>query len=130
MVKKQDYTEEEMKLSEDGIQARCYAWFVNEHCRIVEGKERQIIYAVPNGGSRNPIEAKKLKATGTVAGVSDLHVIINGQFIFVELKTPKGVLSGVQMEFRDRVKKHGFPYHVVRSLREFQTLVDYYLNKC
>lgn len=33
-----------------------------------------LIYAVPNGGSRNIVEAAKLKAEGVVSGIPDLHV--------------------------------------------------------
>lgn len=33
-----------------------------------------LLYAIPNGGSRNPREAKRLKAEGVKAGVPDLHL--------------------------------------------------------
>ena len=33
-----------------------------------------LLYAIPNGGDRNPIVAKKLKAEGVLAGIPDLYL--------------------------------------------------------
>lgn len=37
----------------------------------------KLLFAVPNGGSRNIIEAKNLKAQGIKSGVSDLLLLIS-----------------------------------------------------
>ena len=42
-------------------------------------KNESLIFSVPNGGSRNIVEAMTLKKTGTMAGVSDLILIIKIQ---------------------------------------------------
>ena len=55
--------------------------------------ELGMLFAVPNGGNRNIITAKKLKAEGVKAGVPDLCLPIpRGEHhgLFVELKKQKG----------------------------------------
>jgi hypothetical protein len=80
---------------------------------------------VPNGGFRTKSEAAKLKATGLLAGVSDLIVIQPNRIIFVELKLEKGKQQKTQIEFERKVKALGFEYYVVRSLEEFKKIFVY-----
>ena len=47
-----------------------------------------LIFAIPNGGARHPAVAAKLKATGTVKGIPDLHVPAWG--LWIEMKRQKG----------------------------------------
>ncbi|MBC7524810.1 MAG: VRR-NUC domain-containing protein [Flavobacterium sp.] len=82
-----------------------------------------LIFAVPNGGSRNPIEAKNLKLTGSLAGVSDLIVIQQNRIIFVEVKIEKGIQSDAQIKFQNNVELLGFDYFLVRSLEEFKAIL-------
>ena len=53
-------------------------------------KQGKIItfFAVPNGGSRNLIEARNLKLEGVRAGVSDLVVVLKDKVVFIEMKQP------------------------------------------
>lgn len=85
-----------------------------------------MIFSVANelAGS-NKIAMMQAKATGLVAGVSDLIVITpSGKLLFIELKTEKGVQSQVQKDFEQRVTALGFAYHLIRSLTEFKSLLD------
>ena len=60
------------------------------------------IFAIPNGGSRNKIEAAKMKGTGTLAGVWDFVVLKkNGTAVFVEFKAPKKQLTAEQLIFAE-----------------------------
>lgn len=71
------------------------------------------VFAVPNGGSRNVIEAANLKAQGVMAGVSDLILLLPGNKVyFIELKNPngKGRQSPAQREFEDNVRAYGNEY--------------------
>jgi hypothetical protein len=106
-------------MSEDRLQQDIVIWFKNNY--QIQGKG--LIFSVPNGGSRNLIEAKKLKQTGATAGVSDLIVLLNKKCLFVELKIEKGFQSEVQKEFQKRVEALGFEYHLVRSLEQFKTTI-------
>ena len=104
---------------EDVIQAEIFKWYNNNFC--LKGHEPEcIIFSVPNGGTRNPREALLLKATGVVAGVSDLIIIRQNEVIFVEVKTEIGKQSDKQKEFQKTVENLGFKYILVRSLEEFK----------
>lgn len=102
-------------MSEDQIQQQIIIYYRN----LFKG----LIFSVPNGGTRNLLEAKKLKATGLMAGVADIVILKpNAETIFVEVKKEKGVQSEVQKSFENKVKDLGFRYYIVRSLDEFKKL--------
>ena len=68
---------------EESIQVACVKWFRLQYPNLV-------IFAVPNGGSRNLYEAKNMKESGTLAGVADLVIVGNGgRVLFVEMKAGK-----------------------------------------
>lgn len=70
----------------------------------------------PNGGSRNVIEAAKLKAMGTRAGVPDLCFIHHGKAFFIELKAPKGRTSEAQSNAITEITRAGAAVAICRSL--------------
>jgi hypothetical protein len=107
---------------ENNIQQEIYKWFNNNYC-LKHHNPRSIIFSVPNGGYRNSREAMTLKATGLLAGVSDLIIIHNGEVIFVEVKQPKKTQQPNQIEFENRVKSHNFKYFVVTSLEDFKCIL-------
>lgn len=78
---------------------------------------------MPNGAHVSKAQAIKLKATGLVAGVSDLIIIQPNRVLFVELKIDKGKQSDNQKEFEQIVTNLGFEYHLVRSLEQFQEII-------
>lgn len=107
-------------MSEDQLQQSIVIHFKNEYQRHGKG----FIFSVPNGGSRNPIEAKKLKATGATAGVSDLIVMLPGKILFIELKTEKGIQSDAQKEFEQRITALGYEYKIIRTIEEFKKIIE------
>lgn len=108
-------------MSEDKLQQNCVIWFNNAFC-LKNHNPKCNIFSVPNGGSRNLLEAKRLKATGLKAGVSDLIVLMPDRCIFIELKTEKGIQSDKQKEFENDVKALGFEYYLIRTFEQFQNL--------
>lgn len=108
-------------MTEDQLQQQIYTWYNNKFC-LKNHNPRHVIFSVPNGGSRNVIEAKKMKATGLLPGVSDLIILQQGKTLFIELKIEKGVQSESQKDFEERVKLLGFEYHLIRSLESFKAL--------
>ena len=92
-------------------------------CAIVDyiRYKDELVFAIPNGGSRNKIEAANLKREGVLAGVSDLILVYPGRIVFVEVKSRNGKLQESQKLFRDTVQKLGYEYIVIRSLDEFIT---------
>lgn len=106
---------------ESGIQQACVRWF-----RLAF--PRYLCFAVPNGGSRNAIEAANMKKEGVMAGVSDLIVVAERRVLFVEMKTRKGRQQDTQKAFQHRVEVLGHRYVVCRSLEDFMRAVNEWLG--
>jgi hypothetical protein len=108
---------------EDQNQAEIVKWYNNKFC-LKHHSPRGIIFSVPNGGSRNKVEAITLKATGLLAGASDTILILpTGKLIFCEVKTETGAQSPEQIEFQNRVEALGFEYWLVRGVEDFKKKV-------
>lgn len=107
------------ELSEDVIQAQIFEYYHNKFCTKLNYVPH-VIFSVPNGGLRNKREAAKFKATGLIAGVSDLIILKPVETIFIEVKTEKGKQSDVQKIFEQKVNALGFRYVIVRSLDDFK----------
>lgn len=86
-----------------------------------------LCFSVPNGGSRNEREARNLKISGVLAGVSDLIILLPEKVFFVELKTEKGKQSEYQQSFQEQVEKLGFDYLIWRNLDDAIEFVKKYL---
>lgn len=80
-----------------------------------------ILFAVPNGGSRNILEAANMKKAGVVSGVADLIMVCRAGVLFLELKTEsKGSRqSPAQKEFQQHVEALGYTYIICRNVSEF-----------
>lgn len=109
-------------MTETQLQAKVF-----QHCNNMY-RHLCYVFAVPNGGTRNPVEAMTMKATGTRAGVSDLIFLFpEGRSVFMELKTETGKQSDAQIAFEKRVIELGFNYHVCRNFEESIAVVTSYL---
>ena len=103
---------------EESIQVACVKWFRLQYPNLV-------IFAVPNGGSRNLYEAKNMKESGTLAGVADLVIVGNGgRVLFVEMKAGKNKQEDSQVLFQNKVEKLGHKYIICRSKEQFMKEVD------
>ena len=86
-------------------------------------------FAVANGGMRNIIVAKKLKAEGVKAGVADLFLMIPNKIfhgLFIEVKTPVGRQQPSQKDFEKIAFDSGYCYEVVRSLDDLINCLETY----
>ena len=101
---------------ERSLQKMCVRWF-----RLTQ--KEALIFAVPNGGSRNKLEAYQMKLEGVLAGVSDLLVIFRDRVLFIELKTTNGRQSKEQKHFSEQVQGLGFAYYLCRTFEEFQKII-------
>lgn len=113
-------------LSEEQEQAMLIKWF--DHWAANEFKFR--LFAVPNGGLRNAIVAKKLKGQGVRAGVPDLFFLVQrGQFhgLVIEMKREKGGrLSPEQAAWLDWLTEHGYMAVVCCGFEAAKkTIIDY-----
>lgn len=79
-----------------------------------------------NQRSTSPAQGAKLKRMGVVAGVADLFLPrSNGKFhgLFIELKSPKGIVSDAQAKFISRMQMEGYAAHVCYSSEEAIQLI-------
>lgn len=100
-------------MSEDQIQAKIYQDAYNTYPEI-----RKCFFSVPNGGTRNKIEAMKMKATGLTAGIPDMILLYKGKCYGIEVKTETGSLSPAQITVHEAWRKQGVDVFVVRSAKE------------
>ena len=96
------------------------------------GVTEQLLFAIPNGGQRNLIVAKKLKAEGVRAGVPDLFLAVKrGGFggLFIEMKKPKGGrVSDNQKECISLLKEQGYLAVVCNGWLEAKGQIEHYLS--
>lgn len=110
---------------EEALQSACVKWFALAHGNARRG----VLLHIPNGGSRPPREGAKLKKMGTVAGAPDLLLIHgDGRVSAFELKADDGKVSKPQREMHARLAEHFVAVHVVRSLEQFEEIVNRLLN--
>lgn len=118
---KQHHNDEEHR-----IQCSCVRWFGLQY-----PKYEDILFAIPNGGSRNKIEAGRMKQEGVTPGVSDLILLKSNRFygaLCIEMKTQKGKQSETQKHWQKVVESTGNKYVVCRSLDEFIKVVKEYFD--
>lgn len=92
--------------------------------------ELALLYHVPNGGSRNVIEAKRLKAQGVKPGVPDLVLpVARGKYhgLYIELKTLRGRVSDAQKQWIDALRNQGYAAIVCRGADEAIAMIAKYL---
>jgi hypothetical protein len=96
-------------------------------CRFYP-KLRGHVLHIPNGGSRNIIEAKNLKLMGVMKGAWDIFVAIPSNKyggMWIEFKSETGRLSKEQIEFEERMKDK-YKCQVARTWQEaFKSVEDY-----
>lgn len=112
---------------EHRLQCACVRWFRYKYPNLA-----QLLFAIPNGGSRNKAEASRLKAEGVTSGVADLILLRANRFygaLCIEMKTPKGRQSETQKHWQQMAESTGNKYILCRSLDDFRTQVENYLKE-
>lgn len=112
-------------LTEHEEQCLLIKWFDLQH-------RDKILFAIPNGGQRNLLVAKKLKAEGVRAGVPDLFLAYptsewNGMFI--EMKREKGgTVSQAQRLMMSSLMDYGYKCVVCHGFDEAKEEIKKYLG--
>ena len=107
---------------EDEEQIAFINWFKSKY-------KDYLIFSIPNGGSRNKIEASKLKKTGLLSGIPDLIILMpNKEVLFLEMKRQKGgVLSLVQKVVINLIEKLGFTVLIGYGFLDARSKFENYL---
>jgi len=104
-------------ISESALQAQIFLHHWNTY-----PNERGLLFHV-NNKARNAIEGNRMKAMGSVAGVSDLiYLRPGGKPLLLELKLDTGKQSPEQKKWQSAVEAAGYEYRIIRSLNEFQQI--------
>jgi hypothetical protein len=114
--------------SESQIQCAFIDWFRAKF-------PKNMIFAVPNGGSRNKLEAINLKRQGVLAGVPDICIpffeIANKGFgiegnisLWIELKSPKNYPTEKQREVMRKL--HDSALHIVLWSDSLDDLIGFF----
>lgn len=93
--------------------------------------ELRFLFHVPNGGSRNVIEAANLKRQGVKAGVPDLCLpVARKKFhgLYIELKRKGGRVSERQSEWLSFLDKQGYKTAVCYGWEEASRVIMEYLE--
>lgn len=101
--------------------------------------ELRLMFAIPNGGHRNLLVARKMKAEGVKAGVPDIFLpVARGGFhgLFVEMKAEsarpkkggKGGLSDLQCEWIGDLRNQGYKVAVCYGRDEAIAEITNYLK--
>ncbi|WP_336163562.1 VRR-NUC domain-containing protein [Acinetobacter ursingii] len=95
--------------TEDQEQITLMSWA--HHVKFGNGRLSDYLIHIPNGGSRNVIEAAKFKKMGVKAGVPDLQLLVpNGLIhgLWIELKSKAGKLQPSQRLMMQRLEEQGY----------------------
>lgn len=97
-----------------------------------EWPELRLMYHIPNGGSRNALEAAHLKQQGVKAGVPDICLpVARHDFhgLYIEMKAGKNKTTQKQNEWLIALKEQGYKTAVCYSSEEAIALLEKYFDE-
>ena len=93
--------------------------------------ELALLHHIPNGGTRDPIEAKHLKQQGVKSGVPDLCLPVpRGQYhgLYIEMKTESGHTSDAQEWWGERLQAQGYVWRVCHGWQAAVAALEWYMQ--
>lgn len=116
--------------NEHQLQRSFFKWLEVQHPKLYWN-----VYAIPNGGLRNKLVAKKLKDEGVKSGVWDVQVLlprmIDGDYklgMWIEFKIGYNKLTENQKAFKE-ANEHNYYWAVCYTLEEAIEQLTNYLNE-
>ena len=116
--------------SEAQHQAAVIKWSMQPSIRN-NWPELALLHHIPNGGTRDPIEAKHLKQQGVKSGVPDLHLpVARGMYhsLYIEMKTESGHTSDAQDWWGDHLRANGNAWIVCHGWEAAVAALEWYLQ--
>ena len=106
---------------------------VIEWSLLVQNKypELWMLYHIPNGGKRDPIEAKHLQQAGVKRGVPDLCLpVARGQYhgLYIEMKAEDGKTSPDQDDWIAGLTEQGYYVEVCHGFESAVRVIEWYLK--
>lgn len=93
--------------------------------------ELRLLYHVPNGGSRNELEAVNLKKQGVRAGVPDLCLpVARGGYhgLYIEMKAGKNKPTEKQLEWIEALRDEGYAVSICWGFEAARAELEKYLK--
>ena len=94
--------------------------------------ELKLCYHIPNGGSRNPIEARHLKEQGVKAGIPDIFLpCARGGWhgLYIEMKRRKGCRVSVeQKKMILALRDQGYRVEVCEGWEQARDIITAYME--
>lgn len=93
--------------------------------------ELDLLYHIPNGGSRNRLEAANLKRQGVKPGVPDLCLpVARGTFhgLYIEMKYGKNKTSPLQDGWIESLRNQNYAVFVCYGWQQAAEVIKKYLN--
>lgn len=117
-----------MKSRESEEQTSLIAW-----TELMKGRypEIALLYHIPNGGSRNRLEAYHLKQQGVKSGVPDLCLpVARGGYhgLYIEMKVKGNKPTANQLEWIGNLQKQGYKAVVCYGWEEASGVILSYLK--
>ena len=104
-----------------------------ESMAALKWPELRLMYHIPNGGSRNKIEAAHLKLQGVKAGVPDVCLPVpRGGYhgLYIEMKRRRGgVLRPDQREYIEALKAQGYRVEICKGFHLAADLIEEYMSE-
>lgn len=90
------------------------------------------VFHIPNGGSRNKLEAANLKKQGVRAGVPDLFFPVarwGYHGLFIEMKAGRNKATQAQNKWITLLEKNGYIARVCHGFDGAGDLIDWYFDE-
>lgn len=117
-------------MTEAQHQANVMKWSQQPSVRR-EWPELALLHHIPNGGTRDLVEARHLKEQGVKAGVPDLCLPVpRGRYhgLYIEMKTEKGRASDAQKWWGMRLTEQGYCWRVCHGWENAVQTIQAYLK--
>jgi hypothetical protein len=116
-------------MSEHKEQEALFEWA--QYIKVGGRPLREYMWAIENGGSRHPIEARNLKRRGVTPGVPDVFIAcprgaLHGMFIEMKRKDG-GKVSKAQQEMHGRLLSKGYDVRVCHGWDMARKCIEEYL---
>jgi hypothetical protein len=110
------------------LQSRCHLWLWNTYPDL-----RYLAHANINNLTTETTDARiqmaKLKAIGLVRGVFDYELYYRGVLYAFDFKIGADRLHEDQLQYRNQIERHGGKGYEIRSLEEFQKIIEEIIRK-
>jgi hypothetical protein len=91
----------------------------------------EYLFAIPNGGKRNILEASRLKKQGVKKGISDMFLPIPSKGfhgLWIELKAKEGKATKEQVEWLDKMATQGYAAIICYGWQDASKAIQQYLG--